>query len=136
MTEPEPDDETPSGAVTPSMTVADAAGVVVQSCLSELIRAAKTFHRGQTPDHLHQTRVGLRRLRTAMKIFRPAIARQTWIHTLAELEWLAGELNDARDLDVFVEDTFRPARADLSARKPAALYAAKIKTARAAAYIR
>ena len=53
------------------------------------------------PEYIHQLRVALRRLRSAMRIFRPAHAE----HVAAELKWLAAALGTARDWDVLVTET-------------------------------
>ncbi|MEQ1518688.1 MAG: CHAD domain-containing protein [Usitatibacteraceae bacterium] len=52
-------------------------------------------------EYLHQLRVALRRLRSAIRIFRPAHAE----NIDAELKWLTGELGAARDWDVLVTET-------------------------------
>jgi inorganic triphosphatase YgiF len=61
------------------------------------------------PEALHQLRVALRRLRTAMKLFAPAVADDAYVRLTAEVKWLAGELDQGRDIDVMIEETFRPA---------------------------
>jgi CHAD domain-containing protein len=54
-------------------------------------------------------RVALRRLRTAMKLFEPAVTDDAFASLTGELKWLAGELDLGRDTDVLIEETFRPA---------------------------
>jgi CHAD domain-containing protein len=52
------------------------------------------------PEDVHQTRVGLRRLRTHLRNFRPVLARP-WADDLRrEIRWFARLLGDVRDLDV------------------------------------
>lgn len=53
------------------------------------------------PEFIHQLRVALRRLRSAIRIFRPAHAG----HFAAELKWLAAAMGQARDWDVLVTQT-------------------------------
>jgi inorganic triphosphatase YgiF len=121
-------------ALEPSMTVAQAFAAVARSCLMQITDAADAFHRRPGPEGVHQTRVGLRRLRTALKLFKTAVAddRRAWID--GEVRWLTGELGPARSLDVFLEDTFTPARPDLSDPEAAGRYATRLDQARKTAY--
>ena len=59
---------------------------------------------------LHQLRVGLRRLRApSLAVRADAAGRGLRAASRPSWQWLTGELNDARDLDVFIAETFRPA---------------------------
>jgi triphosphatase len=61
---------------------------------------------------LHQARVALRRLRSALSIFKPIVADDRFAHLANELKWLAGSLGAARDVDVLrqrVGDASHPA---------------------------
>lgn len=53
------------------------------------------------PEYVHQLRVALRRLRSAIRIFRPTNAEPI----VTELKWLTAVLGDARDWDVLVTKT-------------------------------
>ena len=53
------------------------------------------------PEYIHQLRVALRRLHSAMRIFKPADAGSID----EELKWLAATLGNARDWDVLVTET-------------------------------
>jgi len=119
-----------------TMTVAGAMSAVSKACLSQITSAAEAFRRDPAPRRIHETRIGLRRLRTCMKVFRDAVTddRYGWIES--ELKWLTGELGKARDLDVFVEETFQPEAWALSDPKAGARYAGKLEKARVAAYAR
>lgn len=132
---------TPSGkaatpGLTPEMTVATAFATIMRSCLIQIIDAADAFRKNPAPDCIHQTRIGLRRLRSALKIFKQAVSddRYAWVN--AEVHWLADELGGARNLDVFFEETFRPVAPALLEPKVAARYADQLEKARAAAYRR
>lgn len=54
------------------------------------------------PEALHQARVSLRRLRSALAIFKPVLIGGQVPHFQSELRWLTGVLGEARDLDVLV----------------------------------
>jgi CHAD domain-containing protein len=74
---------------------------------------AAVLARARRPEALHQMRVGLRRLRAALSLFEPMLADPATADTdlaalKGELKWIAGELGPARDLDVFLQDSYRP----------------------------
>lgn len=52
---------------------------------------------------LHQTRVALRRLRSAFTIFRPIVASPESEALRGEFGWISAVLGEARDLDVFIK---------------------------------
>ncbi|WP_420145659.1 CHAD domain-containing protein [Sphingobium sp.] len=52
------------------------------------------------PEALHQARVAIRRLRTAIMLFRPLLREEDVTSFQGELRWLAHIMADARDLDV------------------------------------
>lgn len=84
-------------------STAEAFAQIVGTCLRHF-RLNETILR-RSPDHeaLHQTRVALRRLRSALSIFKPVVADDRFPHLASELKWLAGSLGPARDLDVLRE---------------------------------
>lgn len=63
---------------------------------------------GEDREGVHQMRVGLRRLRSALSLFRDVISRRelTWLRD--ETRWLAKRLGPARDLDVFQDELLAP----------------------------
>ncbi len=89
-------------ALAAPLTEADAFRAVAHACLhhyrlNEIVLLGK-------PDGeaLHQARIALRRLRSALSLFRPTV-RGKDLHMLRdELGWLAGQFGDARNLDVLL----------------------------------
>ena len=55
------------------------------------------------PEALHQMRVALTRLRTAILFFSPMVADPSGPHVKTELKWLNANLGVVRDLDVAIE---------------------------------
>ncbi|MDP3173445.1 MAG: CHAD domain-containing protein, partial [Phenylobacterium sp.] len=96
-------------ALSPEASAAEAFRGVARSALTQITGNAQLLRRVRTPETLHQTRVGLRRLRAALTIFKAGLPANSLMGVKAEAKWLAGELNAARDLDVFIQDTYRPA---------------------------
>lgn len=56
------------------------------------------------PEFVHQCRVALRRLRTALRVFREHLPRRFVAHWSREWRSVAGALGDARNWDVFVTE--------------------------------
>jgi hypothetical protein len=78
---------------------------IALGCLEHFQRNEKGLHEGAEAEFVHQARVALRRLRSAIKLFAPVLPPefvtaygQTW-------QTLAGALGDARNWDVFLEET-------------------------------
>ena len=53
-------------------------------------------------DALHQARIALRRLRSALSLFRATVRGKDYQHLRDEIGWLAGQFGDARNLDVIL----------------------------------
>lgn len=60
-------------------------------------------------DGVHQMRVALRRLRSIVSAFAPILSRPARATLRGEFKWLQGCLGLARDWDVFIAETLRPA---------------------------
>jgi triphosphatase len=97
------------------MTVSDAFVNIAQSCVAHLQANELGVLHSEDIEYLHQMRVALRRLRSAFSLFAGVIPKQASAAIVDQLRWLARELNDARNWDVFVAETLPPilqARAD------------------------
>jgi CHAD domain-containing protein len=82
---------------------------IARAALGQIAANARVLGRVRRIEALHQLRVGARRLRSAIALFAPMLADDQTRVVKAELKWLTGELDDARDLDVFIAESFRPA---------------------------
>lgn len=87
--------------------------LIAWSCLRQFALNAGAIEQGSFGG-VHQMRVGLRRLSTALTVFEKLIDGPETDAVEAELEWLIGELGPARDFDVFVEKTLAPLSAESS----------------------
>ncbi|MDB5438041.1 MAG: hypothetical protein JWM33_468 [Caulobacteraceae bacterium] len=83
---------------------------------------------------LHQARVGLRRLRAALTAFRGIAGGPDFERLEAETKWLARQLDEARDLDVFIQDTFTAAHPSAKDRAAYAKLGARLLGAQTRAY--
>lgn len=85
------------------LTAADAIRRIVGNCVRHYRLNEARLLSGRDAAALHQARVALRRLRSALRIFRPIIAGAQEESLRAELRWLTAELGTARNLDVLLE---------------------------------
>lgn len=116
------------------MSVRDAFSAISLACLVQVLEAADAFRRDGAVEGVHQVRVGLRRLRTALKIFEDVVHDGRSAYVEQEVRWLAHELAEARSLDVFIAEAFEPRAASLSDAQAAAQYGERLKAARTKAY--
>jgi triphosphatase len=94
--------------LTAQMSSMEGFQAIARASLAQVTANAEVLRRIRRPEALHQLRIGLRRLRTATSIFKAMLADDGRPIEL-ELEWLAGELDPARDIEVFATTTFRMA---------------------------
>ncbi|WP_291571486.1 CHAD domain-containing protein [Bradyrhizobium sp.] len=76
--------------------------VVARRCLLDLTANHAATCRGD-PEALHQMRVALARLRTAISFFSPMVSDPQRMRIRRELKWLHTHLGTVRDLDVAIE---------------------------------
>ncbi len=127
--------------VAPGMTAGQGFQAIGRACLAHLLRNEPVLRQARDPDAVHQMRVAMRRLRAAISIHKEILDDDRRDAVAAEVKWMASELGEARDLDVFIAKTARPASrarpddadvaalvADLEARREAA-YAAALEAA-------
>lgn len=95
--------------LSPDASTATAFRRIAMACLAQVSANAELLRIVRRPEAVHQMRVGLRRLRAAVGVFKPLLAEAERERIEAELKWLAQEADAARDLDVFIRDVFHPA---------------------------
>jgi CHAD domain-containing protein len=116
----------------PGATAGEAFQVIASACLERFRLSNDRLARTGEAEALHQVRVALRQLRSALSIFAPIVADDRFAHWRGELRWLAGALNDARDIDVLMARIDRPPPSLGDARKRAYAGAARaLSSARA-----
>lgn len=93
-----------------AMSAAAAFQAIARSALAQIAANGLILRRGgDSPEAVHQLRVAVRRLRSAMSTFKALVAGAELDVLKGELKWLAGACDEARNLDVFVDETYRPA---------------------------
>lgn len=83
----------------PTAPSIDALQAIFASYLRDLLMADVGVRR-DLPDSVHQMRVACRRLRSALKTFRPLLDSEAVEYLRGELQWLASELGEVRDTEV------------------------------------
>ena len=114
-------------------TCAEAFRIAARNCMRQALVNLPGTRAGHA-EALHQTRVGLRRLRAAISLFSEVVEGPQRQHIAEELKWIAGQLGPARDLDVFISDILEPHRAAFPDDPGWESIQARILRSRAAAY--
>lgn len=93
-------------ALSAEMSAADAFRAVAHACLRHMRVNEDILLEGRDPDALHQTRVAIRRLRSAFSLFGVLLRDDAQFETIqADLKRLSAPLGTARNLDVFLLKT-------------------------------
>jgi triphosphatase len=87
----------------PEQSVEQGLLAILVSCLAQVQGNEAGVAQGRDPESVHQMRVGLRRLRAALKLFERAAPCPPALD--AELRWLSGQLGEARDWEVLAGTT-------------------------------
>jgi inorganic triphosphatase YgiF len=96
----------------PQASVDDALAELGKGCLEQILANWDVAYQGHDPEGVHQMRVGVRRLRSALSLFSKLLPEDA---LRTELRWLGAELGGARDWDVFAEETIEPLQRRFSA---------------------
>ncbi len=83
-------------------TVGDSFEAIGLSCLRHFVRNEGAVLKGDA-EGVHQMRVGLRRLRTAISLFKDILQDTETSERKGQLKWLTDEFGSARNYDVFVK---------------------------------
>ena len=128
----------PAARIPAKLAAVDGFSRVALDCLAQIAASAERVRQGSDKggdrDALHEMRIALRRLRAAFAAFKHILLAENLETWRKETKWLAGELDRARDLDVFIAHL-----AQLKSKKtrddPAwATFGSRLLLMRAAAY--
>jgi triphosphatase len=108
-------------------TVAQALAAIADDCLAQVGGNAEGVGAGADSEFLHQMRIGVRRLRSLIRLAR-GVTTEFPEPLAAELRWLATSLGPARDWDVFTEEVLPPIAHSFRARRE--LTSIRIRAAR------
>ena len=107
--------------VRPGMSVAEGFEAIVAACVRHFRLNEPLVIETREMNALHQARVAMRRLRSALTLFRSAVTDPEFMRLRDELRWFTGKLGDARNLDVYLQgDLSKNERRRLKDRREAA----------------
>jgi triphosphatase len=102
----------PSKAQTPELTgessPSEVLVCILRSGMTHLQANEAGVVQGEDPEFIHQMRVALRRIRSALSVFSDYVQHVESEPLKEELRWLTRELDAARNWDVFVLETLPP----------------------------
>jgi triphosphatase len=87
----------------PDLTAAAGFGAIAASCLKQFRLNEAIVVASRDPSALHQSRVAMRRLRSAFTLFRPVLLDGRFQSLREEVRWFTNQLGDARNLDVLLK---------------------------------
>ncbi len=90
--------------VTPDQSVEHTFGQILQTNLTTARDWEPVVLAGEDPERIHQMRVCLRRMRSALAVFRTAMPPKLTRSFFKEMRWAAKTLDRARDLDVYIAE--------------------------------
>jgi triphosphatase len=93
----------------PGTSTRDGFKAIGLACLKQVIGNEPALLAGDA-EGVHQMRVGLRRLRAAISLFKDILQDPQTAALKDELKWLTGELGPARELEVLVSRVVAPVR--------------------------
>lgn len=85
-------------------TAGEAFQTIARNALVQIAANGVLLREADSQDALHQLRVAVRRLRSAMSTFKAVAEDDRFRPLKAELKWLTSACDEARDLDVFAQD--------------------------------
>ena len=129
-----PDRQTGAPEVPPGTSVADAISLVVGHLTDLILAGVPAAAAGQTPEPVHAMRVAVRRLRSALSVFRKVSDGPAFQALKPQLQVLGTVLGRARDWDVFLAGTGQDVAAALPDDRRIAAMLALADKKREAAY--
>lgn len=94
--------------LTAEMGVSEAFRAIARNCLHHLLANEPSLIDRNDAEAVHQMRVALRRLRSALKLFSPLVRGPQLAQIKAEIKWLLTLLGPARDTEVFLAEIIAP----------------------------
>jgi inorganic triphosphatase YgiF len=94
--------------VTEKLSPEQAFSHIALDCIEQLQRNEAGARAGDDPEFVHQARIAIRRLRSALNLWAPVLPADFLARYRADWKALAQRLGDARNRDVFVTETLPP----------------------------
>lgn len=94
--------------LTRSETVEEAMVQMLRFGLDHALANEAAVLENDHPEGIHQMRVGLRRTRSALRLFRKLLPPDQYVWFNGEVKWITDQLGPARDMDVFEDEIVGP----------------------------
>jgi len=91
-----------------SLSTHEAFLTIMYGCLAQVQANEEGVLRGKDAEFIHQMRVALRRMRSALSLCKELVPQEHTAALREELRWLTRELDAARNWDVFSDQTLPP----------------------------
>jgi inorganic triphosphatase YgiF len=99
----------------PDQTCGEALAVIVRSAAEQIVANRRAVLETEAPDAAHQLRIGLRRLRSALRAFRPLCEDIAAVDDLEQhARALSRTVGELRDADVLIEEIYAPVAGTLA----------------------
>ncbi|MEM7500090.1 MAG: CHAD domain-containing protein [Pseudomonadota bacterium] len=98
-------------AIAKNASVEAAGREILAECFAQIVANVEAVAAGDDAEGPHQLRIGLRRLRSALRLTRPAFDGVRHRMLEGEAKWLGAETGRLRDVDVALADLVAPAAA-------------------------
>ncbi len=96
-------------SVAKSQTAEQAAQQVLRECAGQIVDNIDAVLHLSAAEGPHQLRIGLRRLRSSLQVFKSAVGSPIATHLGQEAKWLGQQVGQLRDLDVVLHELVLPA---------------------------
>jgi len=123
-------------ALRADMSAGEAFRTIARACLRQIVGNAEQMRSRMSPELIHQLRVGIRRLRSIITTFKDIVTVARTPALKGELEWLSGELDAARNLDVLLSHSPKAKLAPKLGPGPRQGVGLQLRAARRIAYAR
>ena len=120
--------------IEPDVTGDDALAGIIRHCIGHMVANEACVSAGIDPEGVHQMRVALRRLRSALVLFRSFVPAEQYDWLNSEVKWLAGSLGDARDWDAYTAALLTPVRSAMPDATELQALGVAVETARRHSY--
>lgn len=92
----------------PDMGSGEAFQTIMHACIKQFRLNEGALIGARAPEALHQARVAMRRLRSALSLFKPLVSDERFLHFRSALRDASHKLGEARNLDVYLDRSARP----------------------------
>lgn len=117
-----------------TLSIEDSMALILRQSLGQLLANRAAADCGKDIEGVHQARIAIRRIYSALSLYKEYLSGPGLAHIKKEIRWLIDALGEARDLDVFLDEVLPVVLADRPDDPDIAAVEAEAYKARTAAY--